>query len=157
MKAALANFKPGANRMNMIPLREGGMVIDDTYNANPVSVLASLEACRNMAQGRKMVAVLGDMLELGAYEREGHLQVGQKAAEIELDILVTIGESAQYYREGAIERGMSETGIFHFGSREEALHWMKGNISPTAVVLFKASRGMQLDKLVSEWLVLCKP
>ncbi len=152
MKTALAAFKPGGNRMNQIPLREGGLVIDDSYNANPLSMIAALEACREIAQGRRMVAVLGDMLELGTYEKEGHIKVGQKAAEIGLDLLVTIGERAQYYREGASQQGMSSSRIFHFSSREEALTWMKEHVRPADLVLFKASRGMQLDKLVHDWI-----
>lgn len=152
IKAALKDFKPAGNRMNMIPLDAGGVVIDDSYNANPTSVMAALEACRQISQGRRKVAVLGDMLELGSYGKEGHLQVGHKVAHMEMDILVTIGKLAQYYREGAIEQGMEASRTHHFDSREAALEWLKANVSPADIVLFKASRGMHLDKLVQDWM-----
>ncbi len=148
IKTALADFVPGNQRMNIIPMDAGGLIIDDTYNANPLSTMAALEACQQMSRGRKKVAVLGDMMELGDYEIEGHKNVGKKAAELDIDIMVTIGERAKYYKEGAVEAGMSEKQIIHFTYPNEALKWIKENISPADVILFKASRGMQLDKLV---------
>ncbi len=152
IKIALANFSPGDKRMNMIALDAGGLVIDDTYNANPLSTMAALEACQQMSKGRKKVAVLGDMLELGNYEIEGHKNVGKKAAELDIDIMVTIGDRAKYYKEGAAEQGMPVERIFHFTDQTEALKWIKENISPADVILFKASRGMQLDKLVQDFI-----
>ena len=112
--------------------------------------MAALEACQKMSRGRRKVAILGDMLELGSYEKEGHLNAGRKAAEVEIDILVTIGPLAQYYREGALAQGMRESCIHHFESREEALVWLKTNVSTADVILVKASRGMHLDKLAQE-------
>jgi len=147
IKASLKDFQPGGNRMNIIPLEAGGVLIDDSYNANPVSVIAALEACQQISRGRIKVAVLGDMLELGSYEKEGHFKAGQKAAEVGIDILVTIGKLAQYYREGAIERGMEASRTYHFDTREAALEWLKLHVSAADVVLIKASRGMHLDKL----------
>jgi UDP-N-acetylmuramoyl-tripeptide--D-alanyl-D-alanine ligase len=150
IKASLKDFQPGGSRMNIIPLEAGGVVIDDSYNANPVSVMAALEACQQISRGRIKVAVLGDMLELGSYEKEGHLKAGQKAAEVGIDILVTIGKLAQYYREGAIERGMKTSRTHHFDTREAALEWLKSHTSAADVILVKASRGMHLDKLVQD-------
>lgn len=152
IKAALAGFKAGDKRMNFIPLRAGGVVVDDTYNANPLSMMAALEACREMKQGRNIVAVLGDMLELGVYEKEGHMQVGHQAAQMDLDLLITIGERARYYKEGAIEQGMSPEKIHHFNRQPEALKWLRENIGPADLVLFKASRGQEFDKLLAAWL-----
>lgn len=148
VKNALKNFAPGDKRMNRIPLKDGGMVIDDTYNANPLSMIAALEACRQISKGRKMIAVLGDMLELGQYESEGHKSVGRKAAALGFDILVTIGQRAKYYKEGALETGMPVEQIFQFTDSNEALKWIRENLSQKDVILFKASRGMHLDKLV---------
>lgn len=150
IRTSLQNFRPGGNRMNMVQLADGGVLIDDSYNANPVSVMAALEACQQMSRGRKKIAVLGDMLELGSYEKEGHFQVGQKAAEVGIDILVTVGPLAQYYREGALGQGMQESCAHHFDSREAALAWLKANVSGADVILIKASRGMQLDKLAQD-------
>lgn len=150
IRASLKKFQPGGNRLNMTNLTGGGVLIDDSYNANPVSVMAALEACQKISRGRRKVAILGDMLELGSYEKEGHLNAGRKAAKVEIDILVTIGPLAQYYREGALAQGMRESCTHHFESREEALAWLKVNVSTADVILVKASRGMHLDKLAQE-------
>jgi UDP-N-acetylmuramoyl-tripeptide--D-alanyl-D-alanine ligase len=150
IRAALKGFQPGGNRLNMTNLPGGGVLIDDSYNANPVSVMAALEACQKMSRGRRKVAVLGDMLELGSYEKEGHLKAGRKAAEAEIDILVTIGSLAQYYREGALAQGMPENCTHHFTCREDALVWLKANVNTADLILVKASRGMQLDILAQE-------
>jgi UDP-N-acetylmuramoyl-tripeptide--D-alanyl-D-alanine ligase len=150
LRAALQKFQPGDNRMNIIPLAEGGVLIDDSYNANPISAMAALETCQQVSAGRRKVAILGDMLELGSYEKKGHWQVGQKAAEVGVDLLVTIGSLAQYYREGALAQGMQENCIYHFTDRQAALTWLQTHVNTADVVLIKASRGMQLDKLAQD-------
>lgn len=150
IRACVKDFQPGGNRMNLTDLMQGGVLIDDSYNANPVSVMAALEACQNISRGRRKVAILGDMLELGNYEKEGHFKAGCKAAEVGLDLLVTIGPLAQYYREGALAGGMSENCIHQFESRQAALAWLKTNVSKADVILVKASRGMHLDELARE-------
>ncbi len=150
IRDSLKGFQPGGNRMNMTELQQGGVLIDDSYNANPVSVMAALEACQNISRGRRKVAVLGDMLELGNYEKEGHYRAGCKAAEVGIDMLVTIGPLAQYYREGALAKGMPENCTQHFESRPAALNWLRAHLSQSDVILIKASRGMHLDELARE-------
>jgi UDP-N-acetylmuramoyl-tripeptide--D-alanyl-D-alanine ligase len=92
------------------------------------------------------------MLELGNYEIDGHIQVGKRVAELDLDILVTIGHRSAYIGQGALLNGMPKVRIKHYKSREESLPWLKKHIGQQEVVLFKGSRGMQLDKLVQIWL-----
>ncbi|PKM77633.1 MAG: UDP-N-acetylmuramoyl-tripeptide--D-alanyl-D-alanine ligase [Firmicutes bacterium HGW-Firmicutes-15] len=152
IKKGLALYEPSGNRLNIINLPTGGSVIDDTYNANPLSMMAALEVCKDISRGRKTVAVLGDMLELGNYEMDGHIQVGKRVAELEMDILVTIGHRAEYIGQGALLNGMPKDRIKHYQSREESLPWLKKHIGQHEVVLFKGSRGMQLEKLVQNWL-----
>ncbi len=152
IKKSLAVYQASGNRLRIINLPEGGTVIDDTYNANPVSMMAALEVCRDISAGRRSVVLLGDMLELGEFEVEGHTAVGKKVAELGLDMLVTIGERAAYIRQGAVQNGMSVEKIKNFSSREGCLPWLKQNLCRQETVLFKGSRGMQLDKLVQEWL-----
>jgi UDP-N-acetylmuramoyl-tripeptide--D-alanyl-D-alanine ligase len=152
IKESLSNYRPSGNRLNIIDLAAGGVVIDDTYNANPVSMMAALEVCKDISSGRKTVAVLGDMLELGDYEIEGHLQVGKKAAELNLDMLVTIGERAAYIEQGALLNGMPAARVKHYRTRAESLLWLKDYVGQQDVVLFKGSRGMCLESLVESWL-----
>lgn len=152
IKESLVNYRPSGDRLNIMTLSAGGLVINDTYNANPVSMMAALEVCKDLSAGRRAIAVLGDMFELGDYEVEGHMQVGEKAAELNLDMLVTIGERAAYIGQGAILDGMPADRVIHFKSQEESLPWLKTWVGPHEVVLFKASHSMKLDKLVSQWL-----
>jgi len=152
IKKSLTNYRPSGNRLNITDLPAGGLVINDTYNANPVSMMAALEVCKDLSAGRRAIAVLGDMLELGDYEVEGHMQVGEKAAELKLDMLVTIGERAAYIGQGAILDGMPTDKVIHFNNQEESLPWLKTWVGHQEVVLFKGSRGMELEKLVSKWL-----
>jgi len=152
IKESLRLYQPSGNRLNIINLPAGGAVINDTYNANPVSMIAALEVCKDISAGRRTAAVLGDMLELGDYEIEGHMQVGKRVAELGLDILVTIGRRAAYIGQGALLNGMPSDKIKHYESREESLPWLKNYIGQQEVVLFKGSRGMQLEMLVQNWL-----
>jgi UDP-N-acetylmuramoyl-tripeptide--D-alanyl-D-alanine ligase len=152
IKKGLVQYEPSGNRLKITNLLPGGAVIDDTYNANPLSMMAALEVCKDMSAGRKTVAVLGDMFELGEYEKEGHIKVGQRVAELDLDILVTIGHRATYIGEGAFLNGMPRARIKQYQTQQESLTWLKNNIGHQDVVLFKGSRGMQLEKLVYAWL-----
>ncbi len=152
IKAGLLNYRPSGNRLNLITLPAGGLIINDTYNANPVSMMAALEVCQDLAAGRRTVAVLGDMLELGDYEVEGHIRVGEKAAELKLDLLVTIGERAAYIGQGAVLEGMPAAQVVHFKNQDASLPWLKQQVSQQEVILFKGSRGMELEKLVDKWL-----
>jgi UDP-N-acetylmuramoyl-tripeptide--D-alanyl-D-alanine ligase len=149
---SLAGFRPSGNRLHITYLATGGAVINDTYNANPVSMMAALEVCKDISSGRKTVAVLGDMLELGAYEVEGHLQVGKTVAALGLDMLVTIGPRAAYIGQGALLNGMPSERIKIYQSRGESLPGLISCAGPQDVVLFKASRGMGLEILVNDWL-----
>ena len=79
-------------RLVAVKTESGALILDDTYNASPESTLAALNLLGEI-DGRR-VAVLGDMLELGQYERQGHEMVGARAAEV-VDELVTVGERAQ--------------------------------------------------------------
>jgi UDP-N-acetylmuramoyl-tripeptide--D-alanyl-D-alanine ligase len=152
IRQGLELYQSSGNRLRIIDLAEGGVFIDDTYNANPISMMAALEVCKDVSAGRKTLAVLGDMLELGNFEIDGHTAVGQKVAELGLDMLVTIGQRAAYIGQGAVSKGMPVERIKHFQSREGCLPWLKQNLSKQETVLFKGSRGMQLDKLVEECL-----
>lgn len=152
IKNSLIQYVPSGNRLSLINLEQGGIVINDTYNANPLSMITALEVSRRLASGRKSVAVLGDMFELGEYEIPGHLKVGQRVAELNIDVLVTIGERSQYIAQGAIESGMQPGSVHHFVSREDALKWLKNNLSHQEIVLFKASRGMKLETLLDDWM-----
>src|SRR5262249_62332230 len=81
--AGLAELRlVSARRMDVVDRADGVTVIDDSYNANPASTAAALRALTGMARGRRTIAVLGYLAELGRYERAGHEEVGRLAAEL---------------------------------------------------------------------------
>lgn len=150
IKSSLMNYKPSGNRLNIINLESGGAVINDTYNANPVSMAAALETGRELATPGKYLAVLGDMFELGDLETEAHLKVGRIAYTSGVDLLITVGDLAQNIARGALETGMNPKQVCHFLTKAEALEYLQTRVDNEWTLLFKASRGMQLETLVEE-------
>ncbi len=128
-------------------------IIDDCYNANPVSTKAALDLL-NLAEGRK-VAVLGDMFELGEKEAKLHAEVGAYAVEQGIDCLVCAGALSRFLYEGALKAkertahlGKKETEIHYFKNREELLVGLPGILRPKDNILIKASHGMGFGAVV---------
>lgn len=114
-------------------------IIDDTYNANPFSMKSALDVLAGSEAARR-VAVLGDMFELGADEKELHRSVGEHAKAIGIDELITIGNLAENIAEGGNGR--------HFRDKEAFIEVLGEYIRPGDLVLVKASRGMHLEEIV---------
>ena len=133
-------------RLVAVHATNGAMILDDTYNASPESTLAALNLLEEM-DGRK-VAVLGDMLELGPYEIEGHEKVGIRAAEVARQ-LITLGERGRIIARAAREDGLSEKHILALDEPQQAVDFLKSFLLPDDVVLVKGSHGMRMDKIVS--------
>lgn len=130
-----------AGRTNLIEAG-GVMIIDDCYNANPVSMRASLDVLA-LAEGRK-IAVLGDMGELGENERELHRQVGAYAAEKGIDLVLCTGELSEELADAA--KAGCET--MHFAGRDALTGQLLSMIRPGDTVLVKASHFMEFPKIV---------
>jgi UDP-N-acetylmuramoyl-tripeptide--D-alanyl-D-alanine ligase len=124
----------------------GALILDDTYNASPESTLAALNLLDDL-DGHK-VAVLGDMLELGPYESQGHELVGARAAEV-VDVLVTVGERGQMIAQAAWQAGLSSKVITAFLDSQQAIAYLQGNLKKDDVVLVKGSRGMRMEQIVA--------
>lgn len=122
----------------------GFIVLDDCYNANPASVAAALRAARSLSP-RRLVAVLGDLLELGAYEREGHEEVGRVAAEAGVELLVAFGSRSRDTARTAREAGVPA--ILETEDADEALAWLRAQLREGDLLLIKASRGMRLERI----------
>jgi UDP-N-acetylmuramoyl-tripeptide--D-alanyl-D-alanine ligase len=120
-------------------------VIDDAYNASPSSVVAALDLLAGLP-GRR-VAVLGEMLELGKAAARGHRDVGIAAAAT-CDLLVVVGPGARAIAEGAREAGLDPSRVLEARDREAALDTLRSRLQPGDVVLVKASRGVELERLV---------
>lgn len=133
-------------RLVAVRASSGAMILDDTYNASPKSMLAALNLLEEMP-GRK-IAILGDMLELGLYEEQGHRKVGIRAAEV-ADLLVTVGELGKLIAQAAAESGLQAGKIHSFLDCDEAINFLQGLLMEEDVVLVKGSRSMRMDKIVA--------
>lgn len=133
-------------RLRVLPGAAGSTLIDDSYNAAPISTLAALDLLAD-TDGRR-VAILGDMLELGGAEEEGHRQVGRRAAEV-AQLLVTIGRRARWIAEAAEHAGMPVSQIMAFDTSEDGGAAILPLLQAGDYVLVKASRGMELERVVA--------
>ena len=124
-----------------VPLPEGGVLINDCYNANPLSMAAALEHLQQRAGNARKVAVLGDMAELGAGAPAYHREVGAGAARAGVDVLVAVGPLSRSYVQGA--RGVQVTRWAP--TVEQGLAALRGVLRPGDYVLVKGSRAMGLE------------
>jgi UDP-N-acetylmuramoyl-tripeptide--D-alanyl-D-alanine ligase len=126
-------------RGELAPLAGGGLLLNDAYNANPVSMVAALEHLVAVADGRPTVAVLGDMFELGPAAPVFHREVG--AAVVGAGArLVAVGDLARGYLTGA-------PGERHFATVEECVSALPDVVGPGDAVLVKASRALRLERV----------
>ena len=139
--AGLDAFENTGMRQKIIE-KDGFLIINDCYNANPDSMRASL-ALLKKTEGRR-IAVLADMLELGEASRDAHLAIGKVAAE-SADIIMVTGDMRETVAQGA--RGSE---VYTFESAEELSKTLKGKLMPDDKVLVKASRGMHLERVVEK-------
>lgn len=151
IQAGIAKVQSVGGRSNVISLL-GCTVIDDCYNANPVSVKAALDLL-SMALGRK-VAVLGDMFELGERECELHGEVGAYAVEKGIDVLICVGTlSKNMYESACSAKGAGlmaaeKKEVYYFETRDEMLEKLNEILKPQDSILVKASHGMHFEKVV---------
>jgi UDP-N-acetylmuramoyl-tripeptide--D-alanyl-D-alanine ligase len=122
-------------RNQELPLVGGGMLINDAWNANPVSVRAALEHLRERAAGRRTVAVLGEMAELGDYSPEGHADVAHAIGEIGVDVVIGVGAQARAYGGESVE------------TAEEAIRVVERLLRPGDCVLVKGARALGLERV----------
>ena len=144
----LEGLNQGHTQLRLAAVRSenGALLLDDTYNASPESMLAALNLLDEL-DGRK-VAVLGDMLELGPYERGGHEMVGLRAAQV-ANILLTLGERAHIFAEAARRAGMKKSAILEFDEYDPLVEWLKANLTKNDAVLIKGSHGLRMDRITS--------
>ncbi len=133
-------------RLTAVRSESGALMLDDTYNASPESMLAALNLLAEL-DGHK-VAVLGDMLELGQYEKQGHEIVGVRAAEV-ADALITIGTLGHLIGTAAHLAGMQSGKITEFENTDEAITYLQKSLTDKDVVLVKGSHGIRMDRIVA--------
>jgi UDP-N-acetylmuramyl pentapeptide synthase len=149
--AGLAKFRPGPGRLQLLKLPGGVRLIDDTYNANPVSMaaaLATLNLFKGKGQGNRTAAALGCMLELGAAAAELHRQLGEAAAQSGVDRLYAYGDLATEIIKGARAAGLA-AGHCIEGSHAEIVADLKNWLRADDCLLVKGSRGMKMETVIA--------
>lgn len=141
---ALKNYVPAGMRQR-INKKCGITFIEDCYNASPDSQAAALSVLGEMKAERR-IAVIGDMLELGAVSEKSHYDVGVKVAENGIDILCTYGERSLQAAKAATENGVRE--VYTFDDKEKLSAHLASLVKENDAVLFKASRGMKLEDVI---------
>ena len=121
-------------------------ILDDTYNASPVSVRAALDTLAARRHGRRVIVVLGDMLELGALSDEAHREVGRQVAALPVDELIGLGRAMQGAVEAAREAGLGEAR--HLTTFEDTVAHLLKRLTSRDLVLVKGSRGMRMERVV---------
>jgi len=141
-------LKQGHTQLRLVAVRSktGALILDDTYNASPESMLAALNLLDELG-GRK-IAVLGDMLELGQYERQGHEMVGLRAAQV-ADTLLTLGARGHMIAAAAHRAGLRKSSILEFDELEQVVDWLNESLSKDDSVLIKGSHGLRMDRIVN--------
>lgn len=146
---ALETFEAPPGRGRIIAGIKGATIIDDSYNASPVSMRATLEMLKDVPTEGRRIAVLGDMKELGIHTNEEHEKLGRFAAAT-LDILVTVGPFAKGIAKGALAAEMSEKNILQFDDSREAGKFLESVISEGDLILVKGSQAIRMERVTEE-------
>lgn len=144
----ISSFEPMSMRMEKILLSNGVQLVNDSYNANPLSVKEALRTVSGAKKAGRLVAVLGDMLELGKDAPRCHKEVGEAAAGYGVDMLFAFGDHAGEIASGASSGGVSKDRIEVFSDMEKLKGAIFSFIKTGDIVLVKGSRGMQMERVV---------
>jgi len=145
----LSSHSTPPGRMRILDGIKNTILIDDTYNASPIATEEALKTLSTVRTSGKRIAVLGDMLELGALANEAHKSIGTLVA-ASADVLVGVGVRAKWYVEGALNGGMSEKKTYHFDDSIVAGKFLEGILDPGDVALIKGSQSMRMERTVEE-------
>lgn len=143
IRAGLEEFTPYDKRFRLEEVADV-VLIDDSYNANPASMRAALVTLDEISEECRAIAVLGDMLELGAGSAAAHRELGKAAASC-VERLYVMGDMAEAMAAGAREGGLADNAVFVARSHEEILADLRGTLGAGDYILVKGSRGMRME------------
>lgn len=143
MVSALAEFTGGDKRLEITANKQGVSVINDSYNANPLSMAAAMGVLANAEASRKIL-VMGGMGELGEAAQKMHIEMGELAARYKFDRLYLCGPFTEYTMQGAIKGGLFEKDIV-WGSREYVMAQLLKDVNSGDCILIKGSRSMKME------------
>ena len=147
ISAALADYHGPKGRLKILKGIKNSTIIDDTYNASPASTHLALETIKELP-GKRKIAIIGDMLELGKYTIQAHQEVGNMAGSF-VDILVSVGAKAKFIADSAANQMPAEN-IHSFETSDEAKTKMVKLMKEGDLILVKGSQGARMEKIVEE-------
>ncbi len=153
IEKGLSSFKPLDLHMQFSNFYNGIKIINDSYNASPLSVKSALETLAEVAQKNRKIAILGDMLELGEKADFYHREIGKEVAKLSIDTLITVGQGGKIIAQSSKEEGMAEERIFSF-EKNEKKYLSKKLLSltkPGDFILLKGSREMKMEDILEFW------
>ena len=152
MRTGLAGFDVAPMRLEIHTTPEGVTLLNDAYNADPVSARAALSTLRQHAGTQRTIAILGDMLDLGELAEPAHLDLGAAVVEARVDRLISVGEWAEALASGARRAGMPAEHVYVARDLEQVHQRLRRMVRPRDVVLFKASRAIGLERAAARLL-----
>ena len=154
IERGLSSFKPLALHMQLNDFNKGIKILNDSYNASPLSVKNALETLAEVAQNNRKIAILGDMLELGRKADFYHRKIGKDTVKLSIDLLITIGQGGKIIAQSSKEEGMPKERVFSF-EKNEKINLAKKLLSLSKsgdFILLKGSREMKMEKILEFWL-----
>ena len=128
---------------------KNAIILDDSYNSSPEAAEESLRVLREI-KGKRRIAVLGDMLELGPTTEMLHRKIGRSVNDLRIDLLITVGRRAAFIADEARNRGFAKTRIKEYETSDDARLPLQRGLSEGDVVLVKGSQGMRMERIVKE-------
>lgn len=146
IKNGLLNYKSDGIRQSIIE-KCGAKFFNDCYNSSPQSAKASLEVLKGLG-GKRTIAILGDMKELGENSKQYHKEVGEHFANLKCDVLITLGEDAKFIADGAKGKGVLQENIFSFDTNDDIVKMLKEFLKDNDCVLIKGSHSMKMHEIL---------
>ena len=150
IERGLSSFKTLGMHMQLSKFYKGIKILNDSYNASPLSVKSALETLVEVAQKNRKIAILGDMLELGEKADFYHQKIGKEVAKLSIDILITLGPGGKIIAQSSKKEGIAEERVFSF-EKNEKINLAKKLLSltkPGDFILLKGSREMKMEEIV---------
>jgi len=145
---ALSGFQPQKSRMLVRGIGRNLIILDDCYNSSPLAAKAALETLNELSVGRRKIAVLGDMLELGDFSKKAHQELGEEVVKNNVDLLFSLGENSKATVE--IAKRVLKNKAMWFENKETLINQLNLEVKGGDVILVKGSRAMNLEKIIEK-------
>lgn len=149
IKRGLEEVEPQPHRMVPISLKNGVVIIDDTYNANPLATAEAIRVLSEVGRRKRKLLIFGEMRELGSFEKEGHREIGRITLAEGVDYFLGLGPLTKLAIEEMVKKGFSPNKSFWSDDIKEITKALKKEIRPGDVILLKGSRAMAMEEIVA--------